>query len=199
MKASLQRLYCNQILTVDDMFKFCQENLSKNINFFHISSSQVTETECSLINRFEEASLLIGTQKFHRFVPISETKIKAFELSSDEPELGEERTIIKSKQHTVTEICNPTTGNYVICVYDNIKYVGLVLSENEEFDDFEIDFLYPPNANENYYFPQTKDVCFVSSDKVLGILSTPSLKAGTARIQYVFNKKEIRNFFLASH
>ena len=116
------------------------------------------------------------------------------ELSSDPIELGEERKVEKSTETVHIEL-DITIGSYVVCMYDDLKYLGLVLSNNEEFDDFEIDFLYPSGLNQNYFFPQRKDKCFVSKDKIMGVLNTPSLRPGTSRIQYVFRKDDLMQYF----
>ena len=54
-KASLQRSLGNQILTVNDMFNFCIQNLGSKIKFFVTSAEEIEETEQQLKERFEGA------------------------------------------------------------------------------------------------------------------------------------------------
>ena len=42
-------------------------------------------------------------------------------------------------------------------------------------------------------FQKKKNFCYVDMAYILGILSIPTLKAGTTRIQYEFNKTELKN------
>lgn len=195
-KASLQRTFANQILTVDDMYTFCTESLSEKIEFFLIKPETIVELEENVLKkRFSEAATIKGTQKFHKFVPVNETKIKVFELSYDP--IGEERNIIINKCHAEDETVikvKPKIGDYVVCSYNDKKWVGFILSYNEEFNDYEVDFLYPSGISEYYHYPEIRDKCHVINEKCLGILDTVTLKAGTRRIQYQFAKAQLTQF-----
>ena len=84
-------------------------------------------------------------------------------------------------------------GDFVVCTYNQLNWVGLVESYDEEFDDFGVSFLYPSGFNKFYYFPEKKDFCHVIAENILGILPTSNLKAGTTRIQYQFNEAELKS------
>ena len=144
-----------------------------------------------LNKRFSEAVTITGTQKFHKFIPIDNETIKVFELSCDSE--GMEIKIVKPQYVRSKKFqMNPQIGNYVVCSYNSDKWVGFILSYDEEFEDFEIKFLHPRGINKFYYFPEIVDKCNISSENINGILQTPSLNAGTKRIQYHFPSEKLK-------
>ena len=80
-----------------------------------------------------------GTQRFHKFVPQNQSQLKVFETSSDIT--GYIKCI--TKESSSTRNIEVNIGNYVVCVYDDKIWIGLVNEYEEEFDDFLISFLYP--------------------------------------------------------
>ena len=62
--ASLQRPTEEQILTPEDMFQFCEENLSKKIKFFYVTTADLKEAEKKLDQRFKESRAIPGTLKY---------------------------------------------------------------------------------------------------------------------------------------
>ena len=118
--------------------------------------------------------------------------MRVYELSGDPVENGTDKIIIKSNfKETGYENFYFKIGTYVICSYNNSKYIGMIISKNDEFDDFEIDFLKPQGYSKYYYFPDIKDKCHISKEQILKILNYPNLNAGTTRIQYIFDENEI--------
>lgn len=191
-KASLQRLITDQILNAQAMFEFCKQSLGKQIQFFYVGHEDLSKSAEMLKSRFDNSIQIPGTQKFHKFVPLTKEKLTAYELSTDT--IGKEFSVNKMAMSQIEKHIkvNPKVGEYVLCTYNNKKWVGLVLLYSEEFDDFKIDFLHPSGYNTYYHFPQMKDECIVSRDSILHILSTPSLNHGTSRIQYKFTEKELK-------
>ena len=63
-RASLQRTTERQILTPEDMFQFCEENLSKKIKFFYVTTADLKEAEKKLDQRFKESRAIPGTLKY---------------------------------------------------------------------------------------------------------------------------------------
>ena len=82
-KASLQRVFQQQILTPEDMFEYCNENLNKKIKFFYTRYDEIQAVSNTLQERFSKSIQIPGTRKSHDFVPLDENKIKAFTLSID--------------------------------------------------------------------------------------------------------------------
>ena len=190
-KASLQRIYKNQILTSEDMFNYCTEHLSNKIKFFYTTNEEIEASTRKLNERFSESLQIPGTRKFHKFVPVNEIKIKALEISFDEN--GIERSTQKTNDCIpLNPIVEPHNGDYIVCKYNETNWVGFV-ELCDEFNDFGVSFLYPSGSWRYYYFPEKKYFCYVDMAYILGILSIPTLKAGTTRIQYEFNKTELKN------
>ena len=124
-RVSLQRTTEKQILTPEHMFQFCEENLSKKIKFFYVTTTDLKEAEKKLDHRFRESTAIPGTQKYHRFVPLSKEEIMVYPISSGTGE----RKIIRNLGHSFNEptiLGNPKhikPGEYVGCIYNKEIWV----------------------------------------------------------------------------
>lgn len=190
-RASLQRTYSHQILTPKNMFIFCQKYLSKNIKYFYTTFKQIENEEKRLCERFNTSIQIPGTRKYHKFVPINESTIKAFETSYDE--VGVEKAVNKSGIYSPSLELNTKISDYIICNYKKLKWIGIVESFNEDFEDYEVNLLIPSGYRKYYCFPKSKYVCHMLKHNILKILSVPTLKAGTSRIQYKFREAELKS------
>ena len=87
-KASLHRPYNDQILTSDAIINFCNENIH-GIKFFNVPPEDVARSETELKARFELARTVKGTLQFHRFVPVSKSRLHVNMLGAqaNDPEL----------------------------------------------------------------------------------------------------------------
>ena len=119
------------------MFKFCTEDLGTKIKFFLTSKEEIAKTEEELKDIFESVITVPGTQKFHKFVPVTPQQIKAFYTSSDRQ--GEIKCVTGNTD-IVNNCVNIKVGSYVVCLYNGQKFVGFVESYNNEFDDFFLCF-----------------------------------------------------------
>ena len=90
--ANLQRTTERQSLTRED-FQFCEENLSKTIKFFFVTTSDLKDAEQRLEHQFKDSRAILGTQKYHRFVPINKGELMVYLISSG---IGEKKKIEKS-------------------------------------------------------------------------------------------------------
>lgn len=82
-RASLQRPYSNQILTPEEMYRFCSENIS-GIQFIYVSAEECKTNSVQLQKRFEACKTIPQTRSYHRFVPISPSCIRCFYYSQSE-------------------------------------------------------------------------------------------------------------------
>ena len=174
------------------MFDYCVENLSNKIKFFYTANEDI-EAEVNVLNeRFMKCILIPGTLKYHKFIPMNEFKIKVFEISSDGN--GVEKYIQKKDNENIVlnSTFHPNNGDFIICNYNQVKWVGFVDSYDDEFGDFGISFLYPSGYKKYYYFPEKEDFCHIIKENILGILCSPNIKAGTTRIQYAFDEAELK-------
>ena len=61
---------------------FCEKSV-RSIEFFSVTPEDVAETDTELQSSFEMAQMTVkGTQKYHRYVPISTSKLEVYRLSS---------------------------------------------------------------------------------------------------------------------
>lgn len=188
-KASLQRPFQDQIITPLKMFEFCEQNFHE-VKFFYTGKNEIQNSETFLASRFQNALPIVGTQKIHKILPLHKGKVKVFETSNTEE--GEEKKILKSYENESIKISEkPICGQYVICQYDNKKWIGIVESYDIEFDDFKINFLHPSGISKFYSYPLSLDTCNVEAKDIIKILDTPTLNTGTNRIQYQFSTKDL--------
>lgn len=177
------------------MYNFCTEHLSEKIKYFFASSKYISDVELSLERRFSRASTIAGTLKVHKIIPENTEQIKVFNLSRDN--VGEIKSVSGS-QSPPKSAESFKVNDFVIAYYahDQLDYLGRIISYNEEFDDFEIDFLRPPGTDSvySYYFPNPRQVCNVSRENMRKKLSNPKLKTGykSARLRYEFSSEELK-------
>ena len=159
-RASLQRTTERQILTPEDMFKFCEENLSKTMKFFFVTASEFKEVEQQIEHRFKDRRAIPGTQKFHRFVPINKEELMVHPISSG---IGSRKRIrkvhSKPERAMVDNMKSVKPGEYVSCISDKQVWFGIVEEYCEEFDDYKLNVLHPSGSSGagSYHYPSIKD------------------------------------------
>lgn len=79
---SLRRPYANQILDVDTLYQYLND-FSSTIEIIHVHSSKVADVRRATKARFADAVVIRGTQRYHRYVPVSQDSISVHELSVD--------------------------------------------------------------------------------------------------------------------
>ena len=55
-----------------------------------------------------------------------------------------------------------------------------------------IKFLHANVISYNYLYPKIKDSCYISTENILFILNDPTLTAEISKVQYCFNKDELK-------
>ena len=93
------------------------------------------------------------------------------------------------------EDVNIDIGTHIVCLYMGSKWIGMINSYSDEFDDYIVNFMQPPGYSKYYVFPSIEDSCPVPKANIISILSNPNLNCGTTRIQYVFDSKELGQYF----
>ena len=192
-RASLQRTTERQILTPEDMFKFCEEYLSKTMKFFFVTASELKEVEHQIEHRFKDSRAIPGTQKFHRFVPINKEELMVYPISSGIGSRKRIRKVHSKHEHAMVDnIKSVKPGEYVSCIYDKQVWFGIVEEYCEEFDDYKLNFLHPSGSSGAglYHYPSIKDSCAVPGHHIITVMSCPTLRGGT-RITYIFPQNEV--------
>ena len=208
-KASLQRHSTNQILTAIDFFNYCNSHL-KSIKCFYTTKEEVEATTISLESRFSKALTIPGTQKHHRFAPISDGYLEISEISHTSSErkpvkisqtavapdaMGDEMThegVVNEAQPQEPEGEFNPLGSYVVVEEGSKKWVGYVDHQDQEFGDYHIRFLHPSGVSKSYSFPDdVREQCYKGVDQIIGILPNPTV-AGLSRIRHTFPKEKLK-------
>ena len=71
-RASLQRAKTNQIVSPEDFFNFCNDEI-KMVTSIYIPKEEIEATREKMRERYEKAKTVPGTRSFHHFVPLSHT------------------------------------------------------------------------------------------------------------------------------
>ena len=80
-RESLTRTHHDQILTAKGMYDFLSQKFVSNIHFMFVSDADVMSVAESLRERFSRTVAVKGTKSFHRFSPVDENSLMAFETS----------------------------------------------------------------------------------------------------------------------
>jgi len=166
-KASLQRPVHAQIVTAKDMFSHCVSTF-QNIHFFFVSDDEITIAREHLQQRFSAAITIKGTQRFHRFKPISSTKIEVYDLSSNRPLKQVDIAKNLSGENT-QEDDDPRypLGTFLACIASGSVWVGVIVEESPEFDDYRIKVLHPSGCVEKYFWPDNEEIMWMTQEAIL--------------------------------
>jgi hypothetical protein len=123
---SLDRKYNDQILTSEAILDFCIKNIH-GIKFFSVTPEEVAQSETELkprtgiFDRFELARTIKGTLQFHRFIPVSRSRLQDVEADI---ELDDEQTVpLQIKLQS-----------FVCCLYDDHPWIGMVDEISKEYN-----------------------------------------------------------------
>ena len=186
-KASLQRPYDQQILTPKQLHDFATENIS-SIDFEYCTTDDYEETKKYLLPRLSESKAIVGTQKFHSFVPFSEHQIiaKPYYFSQDESL----KCVTTVYQITPTNLEHIASG-FVTVTYENSWWLGCI--EGKNHDMYRVNFLHPKGPARSFFYPQPKDVLDVPGNTLLQKLD-PSTATGR---MYTLSAEEMKLSSLA--
>ena len=79
-KANLKKTAHNHILTLLDMFIYCESDVP-GIKFFYVSCTTIKENVIKLQGRYNAAQTVKGTRQLHRFVPQPQGKLLVYSTS----------------------------------------------------------------------------------------------------------------------
>ena len=161
---------------------FCEKSIS-GIKFFNVTPEDVAETGTELQSRFKMAQTVKGTQKYHRYVPISTSKLEVYKLSSQTspPDVV---PIVKDMEDEEARSSVPLEireQNFVCCLYDGSPWIGMVNEVSEEFGDYHINFMHPHGPTKQVKWPSKTDQCWITEEDILCTVETPSLTSSSSR------------------
>ena len=183
-KASLQRPVDNQILTAEAMFQYCKKEIH-GINFVYLTGAEIANVRQELAERFLVAKTIPGTRGFHQFTPLSVCSIAAKRVSE---EADHTLTFNFVNQHE--EKINLRPAQFLICVYDEHYWLGMVSEIDKDHEDILVKFMHPHFPARSFRWPNRDDVCWVPNLHIVCTTEAPTLSTITAR-QYIFERNEL--------
>ena len=159
-RTSLQN---NEILSVEEMFKWCKDNI-KGINFINVTGSGVTDhiEHHNLEEWYTTAKKLPGTRSHHSFVP-RDGKLEMRRLSADQHWTAIDLVSATTSTSINKNNCHP--GIYLACSYDNEWYIGNAKEISEVTDDVLVKFMKQDGVN--FRWPNKEDECWIPFINVL--------------------------------
>ena len=67
---------------------------------------------------------------------------------------------------------------YVICIYDEFGWVGIVEDIRTIEMDVKVKFMHPHGPSKQFFWPPRDDVCWIPFDKVVKVIQLPSTTSG---------------------
>ena len=186
-KASLQRPMEEQILSAKTLFDYCDQELL-GIDFFYLEKSRVEWTRTSLKDRLRFAKTIPGTRSFHQIVPLPQNVIGAKRVSED-------REFVLTFSFTASPTDIPHTrdlkpGSFVVSVYDNNKWLGVVCQIDKENRDVQIKFMHPHFPACSLEWPTREDVCWVPDVNIVLVVDAPVPSTQSGR-QYCLSTSDL--------
>ena len=175
------------------MFEFCMLEI-KGIQFFFIEKEimrSLRDEKSFLSKRFDPTDLyyLPGTKSFHHYTPISTEEIGVKRVSTDQ-EYEFIFNFKTGKYREETEIGSSPTqqptisisgGEYVVCMCEGKRRVGVVMSINDEEKEAKIRFMYPPLPTTSLSWPSRIVECNVPLLRILMELTPPISTTSSGR------------------
>lgn len=158
--ASLRMVYNDQIMTPRQLYVWAKDNIA-NINFLY-STTEAYEAEAKILEvRFQEAKLIKGTQQFHSFSPVNETRVLVKSYSFSE----ESSVEIVSINDTDDNLDIKDIVGFITCEYSDKWWLGCVLGI--EGCEVKISFLEPHGPSPSFKYPQFSDILVVHKSAIL--------------------------------
>jgi hypothetical protein len=179
-KASLQRPYNNQILTPQEFFKFCEENI-ENIKFKFATNSDYSHDERLLHARHMSAITIAGTHKRHHFQPITNCSLIVKQFSSSEV------STVKKVAESAQDLPDEEMLGYVTVNYDGDLWLVYVVERDTDLRQATVTFLQPKGPAGSFTYPSRPDILTVPFVDIL--LTTVNVTTTNAR-SYFLAKKE---------
>lgn len=176
-KASLQNPTDNLILTPFQLFQWGIKNIPSVI-FFYVPNQEYVEEEKLLKNRFEESIAVVGTLKFHAFIPLATDTVEAKIYShSDKSEMHKVQVSPGVEDVPFQEIVG-----FVACVYEKQWWMACVLSKNEVEEDVSVSFLHPSGPSPSFTYPRRADILTVPKNCIISKINPTTATGRTYQV-----------------
>ncbi|KAJ6655379.1 hypothetical protein lerEdw1_005437 [Lerista edwardsae] len=188
-RASMQRPYNDQILTPEDMYKYCTEKIT-GITYIFVPAEEIRQTEHKLTKRFELCLPVNGTRGYHRFTPVSDNEIRCYTTSTSK-EFDEHKTSI-----VFTNTTSFTKNDFVACIYEDQWWLGIVKDKSDQDNDLLVHFFHPAGPKTAFQISK-KDMVWVPVSKVVRKITPTELTTMSGRTHNISEKlcNEISTLF----
>ena len=181
-RASLQRPYDKQLLPAREVFTFCKEEI-KVIEFIFISQADMEITRTTLELRYTNAKTVSGTRSFHHFVPLSASCIGTKRISKDQNYALHFNFLSTPASEPIVISVN----SFVVCLYDDENWIGLIEEVDNDQRDAKIRFMHPKCIARSYFWPVKDDTCWVPDENIICNIGVPTTVTGR---QYKLQPKD---------
>ena len=185
-RASLQRTFSNQIITAEEVFNFCRNEV-KGIVSKYISKEEMDIVRSRLSDRFSKTHTLPGTRNYHQFVPIRNSIIGAKRVSSDE-EFAIKFDILSGKIIKANAAVSIKESDFVVCNYDEKYWIGFVVDVDREQKDICVNFMHPDYPCRSFLWPKREDISYIPETDLVCKIGAPITITGR---QYHLNELEL--------
>jgi hypothetical protein len=138
VRASLQATERNHILTPDVLYKWAKVNIT-GIALLYITKKEIKAHIPRPTDRLQYAETLPGAWSHHKFVPIKNSELKIYLLSSYEEAMGT-KVSVTGLTDVAVQTSQLRPGKYVADAY-NDWYIGCIIAHNDEECDILVKFM----------------------------------------------------------
>ncbi len=171
-RSSLQHPTTGQILTPDDLYSFCRDNITGITSIF-VSKEEIKSVHEAQISRFACGSTVAGTRENHHFIPVDKNHIQVSRVSGDITSFIATFGSAEAP-HVQVQLSDLEPGRYVACMYDEKWWIGNVCENSEEEKDSMISFMHPNGPSNQFCWPSRRDTCWIPWDHILCVIVAPS-------------------------
>ena len=181
-RASLQSTLEHHILTPQQMFEWCSQNI-KGIQFYFVSTLDIDKhaETYKLEDRYLQSKTVCGTRSHHSFIPVSQYQLEMRRISED---LLFTLVNVRPCEEVLTLTHDYSTfqpGKYIACLYDGAWYVGYIRNRSEEHKDVEVEFMNRKGDAVSWPADTRRDVSWIPFQDILCTIEVPSLQGSSSR------------------
>ncbi len=169
-RASLQRLYNDQLMTPRQLFDWACKNIPA-VYFGYCTSEDYVREQSSLERRFQLSHTIPGTRKLHSFVPISNSIVEVRPYSASDTSRKERVTLAKN------DIPPELIVGFVTCLYDGNWWLACVLGVCNDISA----------SSRSVKYPEPHNIHTIPMDGILTLVD-PRTRSGRV---YSLTKKEM--------
>ena len=155
MKASLQRIANNHILSPKDMFEFCNISFEIITSFF-VSAEQMAVVRATSEERYKNLMSIPGTRSFHQFNPVGGLTL-TMKRSSLSEKVDMRYDLCNAKILYGNTVDDFTPLQYVACVYSGNWWIGMIEAVNPDEQDADVRFMKPHGPSQYFSWPSYDD------------------------------------------